>query len=235
MKPSFHQPLPHYPCGQPGSSPGGPASSLSVRDPDSLGSGLPKEKTLPAPPPLSRLGILEQSPGQYLSPPPLQSLRVFSHLPPEKLEPLWPLDPPWASSASRAFTLHSPDLLSAFQDSRLHASARASPWLPSLFQCSAQYRLLQEALLISWSARVSASTRLCRPSRLSTSPLFPGNKVQDTLFSPRDPPVAGGGGCGWRTQDPRPSSVSQGRAAGSHQCAESGRATEPRWDPAWRS
>lgn len=97
LKPSFHQPLPRYPCRQPGSSLGGPASSLSVKDPDSLGSGLPKEKTLPAPPPLSMLGTLEQSPGQYLSPPPLQSPRVFFHLPPEKVEPLWPLDPPWAS------------------------------------------------------------------------------------------------------------------------------------------
>lgn len=89
-----------------------------------------------------------------------------------------------------------------------------------------RYPGLLGSVLVPSSVVLRAFLRL--PSSL-------GNKVQDILFSPRDPPVAGGGSCGWRTQDPRPSSVSQGRAAGSHQCAESGRATEPRWDPAWRS
>ena len=184
------------------------------------------------------LGTLERPPGQLSltsSPPVSQSL-----LPPPSGKSRASLAPRPSLGFLGIESIHSPDLSAS---RTLASMPLPAPLLGSL-------RFFNAQLNAASSRKPSRHPGLLR-SVLVPSPVvlrafpnlpsFLGNKVQDTLFSPRDPPVAGGGGCGWRTQHLRPSSLSQGRAAGSHQCAESGRAaesaraTEPRWNPAWRS
>lgn len=153
---------------------------------------------------------LERSPGISLaSSPPIPS----DLLPPS----------PRVLRRSRAILASNPSGFHAHQErshsrrprdtSRLLSTPLFAPVLGASQGPLFQGRFLQEALQTSHFAQV-----LTRETR-----------VQDTLFSPRDSAQ-----WRWRAPGPPPGACSHCPAAGPHQCAEPGRATEPHLGPAWR-